>query len=147
MNVIELSSLARRLREVALAASQQHGDSALSVAELAVIQEVARTPGTSVTGIARTTGLAQSWVSTIVHSLCQEGVFVQSKDPVDQRRTLISLSGFAQQLTFSDRGGRGVEEAVGRAFPHLDEVQVQYVMGLLAELQKTLEAPRAEKAR
>ena len=138
MDVVRLNALARRLREVALAAGRSSGDLDISVAQLAVIEAVARTPGSTVATITRTTGLAQSWVSRIVREMADAGVFVLAKDPDDRRRTRMSLSADAARLTFQDRGERSVDSGLAQTAPHLDEAGVRRVLDLLTELESLL---------
>lgn len=138
MDVVRLNALSRQLREIALAASRGSGDLEISVAQLAVIETVARTPGSTVATISRTTGLAQSWVSTIVRELAEAGVFVLGKDPDDRRRTRVSLSADAARLTFDDRGTRSVDSGLAHAVPQLDEKGKRRVVELLTELESLL---------
>jgi DNA-binding MarR family transcriptional regulator len=138
VDVVRLNALSRRLREVALAASRSSGDLDISVAQLAVIEAVARTPGSTVATITRTTGLAQSWVSRIVREMADAGVFVLAKDPDDRRRTRMSLSADAARLTFHDRGKRSVDSGLAQTAPHLDETGVRRVLDLLTELESLL---------
>lgn len=139
MNVIELNSLARKLREVALTASQHEDDTKLSMAQLMVFETVARTPRVSVKEITEQTGLAQSWVSKIVAGQCEDGVFVLSQDPGDRRRTIVSLSDQAQKATFRDRGVVDIDEALTATFPHLSPEAVTQVKVLLTQLQHVLQ--------
>ncbi|MGR7025996.1 MarR family winged helix-turn-helix transcriptional regulator [Geodermatophilus sp. URMC 62] len=138
MDVVRLNALSRRLREVALAASRSSGDLDISVAQLAVIEAVARAPGSTVATITRTTGLAQSWVSRIVREMADAGVFVLAKDPDDRRRTRMSLSADAARLTFHDRGERSVDSGLAETASHLDEAGVRRVLDLLTELESLL---------
>ncbi len=138
MDVVRLNALSRRLREIALAASRGGGDLDISMTQLAVIETVARTPGSTIATITRTTGLAQSWVSTIVREMTDAGVFVLAKDPDDRRRTRVSLSPDAARLTFDERGTRSVDTGLRQAVPHLDEAGVRRVVALLTELESML---------
>jgi len=138
VDVVRLNALSRRLHEIALVASQGSGDLDLSIAQLSVIETVARTPGSTVATIARTTGLAQSWVSTILRELADAGVFVLSKDPDDRRRTRVLLSPDAARLTFDERGTRSVETGLRQAAAHLDDSGARRVVDLLTELESLL---------
>jgi len=138
LDVVRLNALSRQLREVALAASHGSGDLDISVGQLAVIEAVARTPGSTVATITRTTGLAQSWVSTIVRELADAEVFVLASDPDDRRRTRVSLSPEAARLTFEDRGVRSVDAGLAQVVPHLDSAGARRVVDLLTELESLL---------
>lgn len=146
MDVVRLNALSRQLREIAFAASQGSGDLDISVAQLAVIETVARTPGSTVATITRTTGLAQSWVSTIVQEMAGAGVFVLAKDPDDRRRTRVSLSPDAARLTFDDRGTRSVDSGLAHTVPQLDENGVRRVVELLTELESLLRPDAGQAA-
>lgn len=138
MDVIQLNTLARQLREIALAASRKQGDAELSVAQLAVIEAVARKPDISVREITGKTGLAQSWVSKIVSEKCDEGVFVLRKDPQDQRRTLVAFSEDAHKMTFTDRGATSINNELRARYPTLSESEVERIIVLLEELHSAL---------
>jgi DNA-binding MarR family transcriptional regulator len=138
VDVIRLNRLARRLREIALKASQGGAELPISVGELSVVEAVARTPDSAISEISRTTGLAQSWVSAIVRDLSQQGVFQQTKDPNDRRQTRVRLDPEIRRTSFEDYGTRPIDHAVMQAAPHLDASGLQRVKQLLAELDQLL---------
>lgn len=143
VDVVRLNALSRQLREIALTASQGRGDLDISIGQLAVIEAVARQSNGTVATITRTTGLAQSWVSTIVREMADAGVFVLTSDPDDRRRTRVSLSPEAAHLTFDDRGTRSVDAGLARAAPHLDRAGTRRVLDLLVELESLLQPGEA----
>jgi DNA-binding MarR family transcriptional regulator len=138
VDVIRLNRLARQLREIALKASQGGAELTISASELAVVETVARTPDSTISEISRSTGLAQSWVSTIVREMSEQGVFQHSKDPNDRRQTRVRLDPEIHRRTLEDYGTRPIDEAVAGAAPHLDGPSVQRVKTLLVELDQLL---------
>jgi DNA-binding MarR family transcriptional regulator len=138
VDAIRLNRLARRLREIALKASQGGAEVPLSVGELAVFEAVARTPDSTISEISRATGLAQSWVSTIVRDLSQQRVVQQTKAAEDRRQTRVRLDPEVHRLSFEDYGARPIDGAVIEVAPHLDASGVQRVTELLLELDQLL---------
>lgn len=66
VNAGQLHQLARRLREIALAATADPGEMLVSAGDVAITEDVAHHPGASVGEIAERTALAQSLVSKTV---------------------------------------------------------------------------------
>jgi DNA-binding MarR family transcriptional regulator len=139
VDVLQLNRLARQLREIALKASQGGADLPISVGELAILENVARYPNSTISEISRSTGLAQSRVSKVVRELSEEGVFHHSKDPNDRRQTRVRLDAKVRRQTFEDYGSRPIDEALSDAVSHLDAAGVERVKELLAELSGLLE--------
>ncbi|MFL6137191.1 MAG: MarR family winged helix-turn-helix transcriptional regulator [Frankiaceae bacterium] len=139
VDVVRLNRLARQLREVALRASQDGAELPVSVSDLTVIESVARHPDCTISEISRSTGLAQSRVSTIVQELTKEGVFHCHKDAEDRRQTRVRLHPAAHEQTFEQHGKRSIDGALAVAFPHLDAGAVERVIALLSELADSLD--------
>jgi DNA-binding MarR family transcriptional regulator len=144
VDVIRLNRLARQLREIALQASQGGAELPISVAQLAVVEAVARNPDSTVSMISKSTGLAQSWVSKIVRELSDQGVFAHSKNPHDRRQTRVRLDAEIRRQTFENHGARAIDDALARNAPHLDASGVRRVIELLAELDGLLDSPPAD---
>ncbi|MCP2340265.1 MarR family transcriptional regulator [Actinomadura rupiterrae] len=92
MNITELYLLGRRLQKIAEAAIPtegvgEHPTSTSTV--LAVADDLRDHPGTTVTEIAKRTGLVQSQVSNCVARLREAGTVRAEPDPSDRRRTLL----------------------------------------------------------
>ncbi|MBW8487408.1 MarR family transcriptional regulator [Actinomadura parmotrematis] len=92
MNTTELYLLGHRLQKLAEAAIPtegvgEHPTSTRTV--LLVAADVREHPGTTVTEIARRTGLVQSQVSNAVARLRGAGGLAAAPDPADRRRTLL----------------------------------------------------------
>jgi DNA-binding MarR family transcriptional regulator len=141
MDVLHLNRLARLLREVALRASQNGQELPISASELAVIENVARHPDSTISAISHSTGLAQSRVSTIVRDLTDEGVLEQRKLPPDRRETRVRLNPTTESQAFDEFGARPVDEALSGAAPHLSAEEVARVLLLLEELLNLLDHP------
>jgi DNA-binding MarR family transcriptional regulator len=134
MDVQRLNRLARQLREVALKASQDGAELPISIGELAVVENVARTPDSTITDIVRGTGLAQSRVSKVVRDLAADGVFITTRDPNDRRQTRVRLDPKVRRQAFEDFGSRPIGVALAEARPKLSDQQVAKVEHLLDEL-------------
>ncbi|MFC7273491.1 MarR family winged helix-turn-helix transcriptional regulator [Paractinoplanes rhizophilus] len=134
MDVFQLNRLARRLREIALRASQEGAELPISVGELAILEHVARFPGSTISEISRSTGLAQSRVSKVVRELSDDGVFQHAADPEDRRRTRVRLDPRVRHQTFDEYGSRPIDAALAAAAPHLDAAGLARVQELAAEL-------------
>ncbi|MFJ8932032.1 MarR family transcriptional regulator [Streptomyces sp. NPDC102364] len=92
MNIDELFLLGLRLQKIAEAAIPtegigEHATSTRSV--LVVTADIKDHPGTTVTQIARRTGMAQSQVSDAVARLRTAGAVIVEPDPADGRRSLL----------------------------------------------------------
>jgi DNA-binding MarR family transcriptional regulator len=141
MEVRRLNRLSRQLREIALRASQNNGEVPLSAGELLIVEHVARHPASTITDIARETGLAQSRVSTVVRHLSDERVFVCSKDDKDRRQTRVALSPEAAVQAFEESGSRPIDSALVTVVPHLSDDEALRVSTLLDELGTLMEPP------
>lgn len=141
MDVRRLNRLARQLREVALRASQNNQDLPLSASELMIVEHVARFPGSTVTAIARDTGLAQSRVSTVVRDLAKAHVFDCVKDEADRRQTHVQLAPQVAVQAFEEFGSRLIDEALIIVAPHLTTADANRIGQLLDELVSLMESP------
>jgi len=92
MRAANLHRLARTLREVALLATENTGDDRVNAGELAVLEDIARNPGSTISDITRRTGLAQSLVSRITHGMAGGGALTIQPDSSDRRRVHVDLS-------------------------------------------------------
>jgi len=139
VEVRRLNRLSRQLREIALRASQNDEDLPLSAGELTVVEYVARHPASTISAIARETGLAQSRVSTLARRLTEDGVFICGKDDQDRRQTRVQLSPEVATQVFEEFGSRPVDGALTTAAPHLTDSDVGKVLRLLDELATLLD--------
>jgi len=137
VTVGELFRLSRVLREVALEAAADPGETAPSVGLVAVTDDIAHHEGTTVGETAARTGLAQSLVSKVVAQLRDSGVVEMTVDETDRRRALIRITDSARTQVFANRGHRSVADALRHRFPERSE-------GQLARIESALEALAGE---
>ena len=115
MEAGRLYRLIRQLRTVAGASSGETDTVSPSV--IAVVEDLADHPDSSITEIVGRTGLVQSMVSTAVAQLRSDGVLRTSTDPKDRRRTLVTL---AADSTLP-RCGRSIDAGLRQMRPELDD--------------------------
>ena len=139
VNAGELHRLAHLLREIATTATADPGELPVAPGYLAVVEDIARHAGTSVSEVARRTGLAQSLVSRTVAALRESHVVVSSPDPADGRRSLISLDPTTRAGLFRARAARSIEPAVRAHRPELAEKDQLRVGKLLDDLAARLQ--------
>lgn len=144
MHASQLHKLARQLREIALATTGNTGDECISAGALAIIEDVASHPATSVGEIAGRTGLAQSLVSRTVATMREAGVFATAPDAADRRRSLVSIDPTTRIQLFRDRGARSIEPELVRAFPGSDPATIARALALLEELAALFEHYHAD---
>jgi DNA-binding MarR family transcriptional regulator len=136
MRASDLHRLARSLREAALLATSDPGEPPVSYGEVAVVEDVARHPRTTVGEVASRTGLAQSLVSRLVSQMQAGGILTTSRDPADRRRTLVSVDPSARVGLLDPRGNRSVGAALAATFPHLDAAGLTRLEAVLDEASK-----------
>lgn len=122
MRAADLHRLARLLREIALQATGNTGPDRVNAGELAVLEDIARHPGSTIGDVTGRTGLAQSLVSRIVRGAADEGALVVEPDQQDRRRVRISLSD-RTRAAILDRAGNSVQDAVAAAAPALSPAE------------------------
>lgn len=145
MNVARLHRLSRRLREVALEVSSNRDEDRISAGELAIVEDVARNPRTSIGEISRRTGLAQSLVSRTVSEMRDADVFTTGVDPTDRRRSLVDIDSETRLRLFRDRGSRPIEDELLRALPDIEPGELERVVSMLEELVELFDADRRDK--
>jgi DNA-binding MarR family transcriptional regulator len=126
-----LHRLGKRLIELSAAATGEAGDLVLTPGEAAVLEDVIKHPGCSVTEIHQRTGFAQSHVSASVARLKERGLVETAPDPLDGRRTRVRVAEDAL-AAITRRASRGIDDAVARAVP--DPARAHRVTALLDEL-------------
>ena len=142
VNAGELHRLARLLRDMAVAATANPGERPVSASTVAIVEDVGGHPSTSISQIVERTGLAQSLVSGTVARLGQAGVFVVEQDPTDRRRMLVTMSPKRRAEDFTERGARGIDDAIRQAVPGATDAQVARIQSGLDRLAKELLRPR-----
>ena len=134
MNAAQLHKLARQLREVALEASSNGDEERVSAGELAIVEDVALHPRTSIGGISGRTRLAQSLVSRTVSAMRDAGVFTTEPDTEDRRKLLVDIDSETRLRLFQDRGSRPIEEELRRALPGIEPGELGRVVSMLEEV-------------
>jgi len=134
----QLHRVARLLREVALDATADPGETPVSAGDVAIAEDIAHHDKASVGEIAARTGLAQSLVSRTVAKLHDARVVVTERDPGDGRRVLISIAPSVRTGLFRSRARRPIEPALRSRYPESSEAEVARVVALLEELADIL---------
>jgi DNA-binding MarR family transcriptional regulator len=114
----ELHRLARLLREIALRATGNTGADRVNAGELAVLEDVARFPGSTIRDITDRTGLAQSLVSRITRAMAEAGALTVQPDPIDRRRVRIDLTPSTRAAVLGRAAGT-IAAAVAESTPAL----------------------------
>ena len=143
MNVAQLHKLARQLREVALEVSSNGGEDRVSAGDLAIVEDVALHPKTSIGEIAERTRLAQSLVSRTVAAMRDANVFVTELDPADRRKLLVDIDSETRLRLFRDRGARPIEEGLLHALPDIEPGDLKRMISMLEEIAKIFKSQRA----
>jgi DNA-binding MarR family transcriptional regulator len=143
MDAGQLHKVARLLREVALDATADPGETPVSAGDVAIAEDITHHERASVGEIAARTGLAQSLVSRTVAKLHDAGVVVTERDLDDGRRVLISIAPGIRTGLFRSRARRPVEPALRSRYPDFSEAQIARAVTLLTELADVLTIKRA----
>jgi len=118
MRAANLHRLARTLREVALLATKNTGDDRVNAGELAVLEDIARNPGSTISDITRRTGLAQSLVSRITHGMADGGALTIRPDSSDRRRVRVDLKPTTRIMILERASNNISAESERRALEH-----------------------------
>ena len=122
MRAADLHRLARTLRAVALLATENTGDDRVNAGELAVLEDIARNPGSTIRDITRRTGLAQSLVSRITHGMADGGALTIRTDSGDGRRVRIDLDPSTRMMIL-ERASNTISAAIAATTPRLSEIE------------------------
>lgn len=137
MRASDLHRLARTLREIALEATGNTGGDRVNAGQLAVFEDVARHPGSSIGEITARTGLAQSLVSRIVHGARDEGALTVAVDERDRRKARVELSASTAAQAMR-RAGNSAEAAIAAHTPALTPDQRAELLQHLARAAELL---------
>ena len=119
---------------MAVAATANPGEQPVAASTLAIVEDVAAHPGTSISQIVERTGLAQSLVSGTTARLTKAGALILEQDPNDRRRTLVSMNEKRRAEDFAERGARGIGDAIRRAIPGANDTQIAEIESELDQL-------------
>lgn len=120
MRASELHRLARKLREIALDATGNVGKDRVNAGQLAVFEDIASNPGTSIGGITERTGLAQSLVSRIVRDAASDEALTVTVHPRDRRKVCVELS-LSTRTAITQRANNSLDSALIAHTPTLSE--------------------------
>jgi DNA-binding MarR family transcriptional regulator len=135
MDGVRLHRLGKRLIDLSREVTTSAGDASLTPAEIAVIEDALKNPGSPVSEIKARTGFAQSHVSESVARLKERGLIETFADPRDRRRTRVRLSETARQAVLA-RAGRDADDVIARAIA--DRERAERASALLDELAELL---------
>jgi len=139
MRAADLHRLARTLREVALLATENTGGDRVNAGELAVLEDIARNPGSTISDITRRTGLAQSLVSRITHGMADSGALTIEPDGSDLRRVRIDLTPTTRKMIL-ERASNTISVAVAATTPRLSKTERRALEHHLVEADRLLRA-------
>jgi DNA-binding MarR family transcriptional regulator len=138
MNTGELFILSRRLMKVA----EDHlpmGPGAANTSTRLILIDVAANSGTSISEIVLRTGFPQSLVSSTVAKLKEIGVVDSHADPVDRRRTLVTITPMAgDRARTNPAAAAPVERTLADAMPGVSAHEVSEVVAALELLARHL---------
>ncbi len=138
MNTGELFTLSRRLMKVA----EDHlpmGPRAANTSTRLILIDVAANSGTSISEIVLRTGFPQSLVSSTVAKLKEIGVVDSQPDPVDRRRTLVTITPMAgERARTNPAAAAPVERTLADAMPGASAHEVSEVVAALELLARHL---------
>jgi len=120
MRAADLHRLARTLRDIALQATQNTGDDRVNAGELAVLEDIAKNPASTIGEITARTGLAQSLVSRITRTMADAGVLAIAPDSTDRRKVRVELEEATRQAILQ-RADNPATDAIAVATPRLTE--------------------------
>lgn len=130
-----LHRLGKRLVELSAQVTGEVGDLRLTPGEAAVLEDVIKQPGSTISEIHQRTGFAQSHVSASVSRLRERGLVETATDPGDGRRTRVHIADEALRA-ITRRAARGADQVIGRTVG--DPAQARRVTELLDELADLL---------
>ena len=93
-----LDAIRRVVRTLRVASRSAEKEVGLSAAQLFVLHALAKAPALSLNEVAERTRTHQSSVSVVVQRLVERGLVSRDRDPVDARRTALSLTPEAHRM-------------------------------------------------
>lgn len=124
----------RLLREIATDAIAEEGETPPALGLVAVAEDIARHPVSTIGEIVGRVRLAQSFVSKTVAQLRDEGIVTTAPDPNDGRRVCVTLAPSVKQELFIPRGQADLATSVTKLHTNLAPADVARVSALLDEL-------------
>ncbi|MFC8800814.1 MarR family winged helix-turn-helix transcriptional regulator [Promicromonospora sp. NPDC057138] len=137
MRAADLHRLARTIREIALRATENTGEDSVNAGQLAVLEDVARNPQSTIGEITHRTRLAQSLVSRIARDMADVGALTIEKDPADRRKVRVDLDARARRKIL-ERAGNTIDDALSASTPSLTDDERRDLEHHLAEAERLL---------
>lgn len=125
------------LREIALLATENTGDDRVNAGELAVLEDVARNPCSTISDITRRTGLAQSLVSRITHDMADAGAITIRPDSADRRKVRIDLEP-STRVMILERASNTISASISTTTPRLSASERRALEHHLVEAERLL---------
>jgi DNA-binding MarR family transcriptional regulator len=133
----QLHRLGRRLIELSAQVTGENGeacDVTLTPAEAAVLEDVVKHQGSSISDIRRRTGFVQSHVSASVANLRARRLVETATDPGDARRTRVRVADDVTRVIMR-RAARQADEAIANAVGNANQAgQAIAMLETLADL-------------
>jgi len=133
MNMSNLVALGRALLRIAEKMGNRVGGREFTFAEIVVLARSYHHERATITDLVRETGLAQSYVSTTVRGLAEEGVLILEVDPGDRRRTIVRIADDVRAYMTSLKTA-SIADELREVFAVADEEDLARIISLLEEL-------------
>jgi DNA-binding MarR family transcriptional regulator len=137
MRAADLHRLARLLREIALRATENTGQESVNAGELAVLEDIARHPGSTIRDITVRTGLAQSLVSRVTRAMADNDALTITSDQSDRRKVRIDVAPATRRIILR-RAANTITEAIAACTPGLTVAERESLEHHLAEAHDLL---------
>ncbi len=116
----------------------------LSLPQFRVLVFVGRTPGTSLSTVARHVGIADATASVMVSRLVERGLVSRTSDPEERRRLMLTLT--ARGTTLLERSRAHARQRVAERLEALSGEELSAVASGLALLDRSIGgAPQGER--
>lgn len=145
MRAANLHRLARTLREIALLATENIGEDRVNAGEIAVLEDIARNPGSTISDITRRTGLAQSLVSRITHGMADGGALTIRPDSSDRRRVRVDLKPTTRKMILQ-RASNSIAVALAATTPRLSDSERSALECHLVEADRLLRVGASDES-
>jgi DNA-binding MarR family transcriptional regulator len=116
MKALELYQVGRWMAKVAEEAMRPRDLPVTPPGARLIMSDVYEAPGSAIGEIAARTALPQSFVSEVVATMREKGVFETNPDPADRRRTLVRVSDAIPNVIVDDFGAVLVDDRLLDAF-------------------------------
>lgn len=111
------------------------GEDRVNAGELAVLEDIATYPGSTIGEITRRTGLAQSLVSRITRGMADAGALRIRPDDQDRRKVRVELRPATRALII-ERAGNSIAESLAARTPRLSPGERRALEHHLSEAER-----------